>query len=211
MFSTSPPTPLREWQILWGSTRSATMTTRQWWRRRQWWREVAAGTAPTAATHEIQVAVETSEDRRNRNETGWSPTLPGHNASPLLFLAESWNGKVARECCTAPWTTALDRTRNPRTSPRPMMGRISRREKSRYLPMTRENGRLISTRSLDWLIINEPSSAALLIAHRRWVIITKGGYFVSCRVIDRMNDRRAKSRCHFPRPTPRSRITRACD
>lgn len=120
MFSTSPPIPLREWQILWGSTRSATMTTRQWWRRRQWWREVAAGTAPTAATHEIQVAVETSEDRRNRNETGWSPTLPGHNASSLLFLAESWNGKVARECCTAPWTTALDRTRNPRTSPRPI-------------------------------------------------------------------------------------------
>lgn len=32
---------------------------------------------------------------------------------------------------------------------RSMMGRISRREKSRYLPMTRENGRLISTRSLD--------------------------------------------------------------
>ncbi|CAL1676986.1 unnamed protein product [Lasius platythorax] len=77
-------------------------------------------TAPTtaAATHEIQVAVETSEDRRNRNETGWSPTLPGHNASSLLFLVESWNSKVARKCCTTASTSALDRTRNPRTTPR---------------------------------------------------------------------------------------------
>lgn len=62
-------------------------------------------TAPTVtavtATHEIQVAVETSEDRRNRNETGWSPTLPAHNASSLLFLVESWNTEVAREHCTA--------------------------------------------------------------------------------------------------------------
>lgn len=50
---------------------------------------------------EIHVAVETSEDRRNRNETGWSPTLPAHNASSLLFLVGSWNTEVARKYCTA--------------------------------------------------------------------------------------------------------------
>jgi len=61
-------------------------------------------------THEIQVAVETSEDRRNRNETGWSPTLLAHNASSLLFLVESWNTEVAREHCTAE-TAQPDRSR----------------------------------------------------------------------------------------------------
>jgi len=71
-----------------------------------------AATAPTAVTttHEIQVAVETSEDRRNRNETGWSPTLLAHNASSLLFLVESWNTEVAREHCTAE-TAQPDRSR----------------------------------------------------------------------------------------------------
>lgn len=67
-------------------------------------------TTTTAATHEIQVAVETSEDRRNRNETGWLPTLPAHNASSLLFLVESWNTEVAREHCTAE-TARPDRSR----------------------------------------------------------------------------------------------------
>lgn len=45
-------------------------------------------TTLAAATHGFQVAVETSEDRRNRNETGWSPTPTTHNASSPLFLAE---------------------------------------------------------------------------------------------------------------------------
>jgi len=47
-----------------------------------------AAAAAALATHGSQVAVETSEDRRNRNETGWSPTPPAHNASSPLFLAE---------------------------------------------------------------------------------------------------------------------------
>lgn len=95
----SRPSPLREQQILWGSTGTATMTTTRMTTTVAVAVAVAvaAETAPTAATHEIQVAVETSEDRRNRNETGWSPTLPAHNASSLLFLVESWNSKVARE------------------------------------------------------------------------------------------------------------------
>lgn len=75
-------------------------------------------TTPTAVTttYEIQVAVETSEDRRNRNETGWSPTLPAHNASSLLFLVESWNTEVAREHYTAE-TARPDRSTRLRGHP----------------------------------------------------------------------------------------------
>lgn len=52
----------------WTSTTTATTTTTR------------RGPRPRYA---IQVAVETSEDRRNRNETGWPPTLPSHNAFVL--------------------------------------------------------------------------------------------------------------------------------
>lgn len=42
----------------------------------------------TRPRYAIQVAVETSEDRRNRNETGWPPTLPSHNAFVLCRVLE---------------------------------------------------------------------------------------------------------------------------
>jgi len=70
---------------------------------------VTTSTAVTA-TYENQVAVETTEDRRNRNEAGWSPTLSTHNASSLLFLVESWNTEVAREHCITE-TARPDRSR----------------------------------------------------------------------------------------------------
>jgi len=73
---------------------------------------MVGATASTAVTamYENQVAVETTEDRRNRNEAGWSPTLSTHNASSLLFLVESWNTEVAREHCIAE-TARPDRSR----------------------------------------------------------------------------------------------------